>query len=281
MDGERYYFTKQVHWDASQKRSKRKAGEQGAYWKSTSTDINITDLNGKLIGYMRKYTLYQDKEDKRSANWYMEEYRVHDPHELVHQYVLCKIYDKDSFCPKYTNTSIRALTRRIIERQLGSHPGQTNSLFDDRNQSQTQFDDSNSHEGLIMQPTLPTPEDFPPESILPTSGPPSDSRVFWMLHGPSVEFSMSRDSSGNLNPPESIRPIPRPPDYSNGFSTSHDASGSQNPPESIAQFPFRYSDDFLHELDNSMDWTYILHCASGNLNAPAGEKSPLELWNND
>ncbi|KAJ8628191.1 hypothetical protein MRB53_021498 [Persea americana] len=209
-------------------------GEQGAYWKSTSTDIAITDLNGKRIGYMRKYTLYEDKDDKRSANWYMEEYRVHDPHELVDPYVLCKIYDKDGCCPKFTETSIQALTKRIIERQHGSHPDQTNSLFDNRNQSQTQFDGSNSHEDTMLQPPS---EKSPAESILPTS----DNKVFPMLHGLSNEFSMSPDPSGNLNPPESIRPIPRPPgppDYSYGFSTSHGASGNQNHPESIPSFPW-------------------------------------------
>ncbi|XXG69668.1 hypothetical protein AAC387_Pa06g2473 [Persea americana] len=222
IDGERYYFTKQVHRDGSGKRSKRKAGEQGAYWKSTSTDINITDLNGKLIGYMRKYTLYGDKDDKRSANWYMEEYRVHGSHELVDPYVLCKIYDKDSCCPKFTETSIQALTKRIIESQHGSQPDQTNSLFDNRNQSRTQFAGSNSYEDISMQL-------------------PSENMVLSMIHGLSNEFSMSPDPSGNLNPLESIRPIPRPPgppDYSNGFSTSHDASGSQNRPESIPSIPW-------------------------------------------
>lgn len=68
-------------------------------------------------------------------------------------YVLCKIYDKDSCCPKYTDTSIRDLRNRIVERQLGSHPDQTNSPFDNRNQSQTQLDGSDSHEDIIMQPS--------------------------------------------------------------------------------------------------------------------------------
>ncbi|KAJ8628330.1 hypothetical protein MRB53_021637 [Persea americana] len=249
IDGERYYFTKQVHRDASGKRSKRKAGEQGAYWKSTSTDIAITDLNGKRIGYVRKYTLYEDKDDKRSANWYMEEYRVHDAHELVDPYVLCKIYDKDSSCPKFTETSIQALTKRIIESQHGSHPDQTNSLFDNRNQSQTHFDGSNSHEDTMLQPPS---EKSPPESILPTS----DNKVFPMLHGLSNEFSMSPDPSGNLNPPESIRPIPRPPgppDYSYGFSTSHGASGNQNHPASIPSIPWNSKpmNQFQTQSDNS------------------------------
>ncbi|XXG69679.1 hypothetical protein AAC387_Pa06g2483 [Persea americana] len=85
IDGERYYFTKQVPRDASGKRSKRKAGKKGAYWKSISKDIEIPfpDSEGKPIGYMRKYTLYENMDDKRSANWYMEEYRVLDPNGLV------------------------------------------------------------------------------------------------------------------------------------------------------------------------------------------------------
>ncbi|XXG69666.1 hypothetical protein AAC387_Pa06g2471 [Persea americana] len=260
IDGERYYFTKQVPRDRRSKRkagekSKRKAGEEGAYWKSTSKDIEITDLNRKLIGYMRKYTLYEAKDEKRSANWHMEEYRFLAPDGLVDPYVLCKIYDKDSCCPKYTDTSIRALTKRIIERQLGSHPDQTNSLFDNRNQSQTQFDGSNSHEDTMLQPPS---EKSPPESILPTSGPPSDNKVLPMLHGLSNEFSMSPDPSGNLNPPKSIRPIPRPPgppDYSNGFSTSHDASGNQNRPESTMNQSQTQSDNKIFVEDPIMQPT--------------------------
>lgn len=86
-------------------------------------------------------------------------------------YILCKIYDKESCCPKYTDTSIRALRKRLFERQLGSHPDQTNSQFDNMNQSQTQFDDSNFPKD-VKQSTFPPLENIPPESILPNLGPP-------------------------------------------------------------------------------------------------------------
>ncbi|XXG69678.1 hypothetical protein AAC387_Pa06g2482 [Persea americana] len=108
--------------------------------------------------------------------------------------------------------------------------------------------------------------------------------VLPMVHDVSSECSMSRDPSGNLNPPESVRPIPGPPDYSNGFSMSHDLSGNLNPPEPtlpIHERP-RYSNEFPMYGGISNDFS-MSHDLSGNLNAPDGEESPLDchsqLWN--
>lgn len=90
---------------------------------------------------------------------------------------------------------------------------------------------------------------------------------------------MSRDPSGNLNPPESVRQIPGPPgppDYRNGFSMSHDLPNLQNPERPCYSDEFSMLGGFSSEFSMYQD-------PSGNLRSPDGEESPLEcssqLWN--
>ncbi|KAJ8628331.1 hypothetical protein MRB53_021638 [Persea americana] len=154
------------------------------------------------------------------------------------------------------------------------------------NQSQTQFDNNNFGEALIMQQTLPTSESFPVDSILPIPRPP----------GYSNGFSTSYDASGNQNHPESIPPIPWNSILMNQSQTQFDNNNfgedlimqqtlptSENflsdsflPPIPCSSF---YSNESINMIDASFNGPSMPHYSFENLSAPDGEESPPGLWN--
>ncbi|KAK6934297.1 NAC domain [Dillenia turbinata] len=133
-----YFFSPRDRKYPNGSRPNRVAGT--GYWKATGTDKIIT-TEGRKVGIKKALVFYVGKAPKGTkTNWIMHEYRLSEPSRKngssrLDDWVLCRIYKKNSSAPKPTIVNMSS-----IEHSHGS-TSSSSSHLDDVLESLPEIDD--------------------------------------------------------------------------------------------------------------------------------------------